>query len=334
MKNCCVSKVCRMAAGFLARPLLLKLAVALYCLMGPNHSHAETWAERLGFPAEKKVVILHAHDLGLCYETNAAAEKLLVGGVVQSASAMAPCPWFANSAAWAGQNSRLDIGLQLTLNSELSEYRWKPMAPHGLATSLVDSKGYFWPKVLQTTVSGDAADVEHELESQLQQARLAGLNPSHFTTHLGALFSRHDFAEAYLRFSQRHWIPAVVVELTPQRIESFRNQGFPLPNDLLQLVDSYRLPKVDDLKFLPTAETAEEKRRLTMELFASLSTGLTQIAAAPAVHSQALERIDTRWQQRVWEMELLSDPKLKEQLQAENVIFTNWREIMDRFHGP
>lgn len=314
---------------------LLRAAFAILCLglVSLSQARANTWAERLGFPAEKKVVILHARDLGLCYETNAAAEQLLEQGLVQSASAMAPCPWFADSAAWAVQNPTLDVGLQLTLNSELPSYRWQPVAPHSLVTHLVDHQGFFWPTVMQTTVNGHVDDIEHEMEAQLQRARLAGLVPSHLTTHLGTLYSRPDFARAYLRFARRHWIPAVVVELTPERLDSFRRQGFPLPDDLLQLLNEYPLPKVDDLKFLPEARSADEKRRLALELFASLSPGITQIAVAPAIETDAMKRLDSQWQRRVWEFELFSDQDFRDNLATQDVIITNWREIMQRFEG-
>ena len=34
---------------------------------------AETWAEKLDFPPGKRVLILHADDIGMCYEANLAA---------------------------------------------------------------------------------------------------------------------------------------------------------------------------------------------------------------------------------------------------------------------
>lgn len=309
------------------------LLVACSCLMCVTTAIGESWAQRLGYPSDKKVVVLHAHDMGLCYESNAAAEKLLADGVVQSTSAMAPCPWFANCASWAKLNPTHDVGLQLTLNSGLSQYRWKPVAQHGLAASLVDSQGFLWPTTLQTTVNASVDDIEHELEAQLQQAKLQGLNPSHLTTHLGTLYSRLDFTEAYLRFARRNWIPAVVLELTPERIESFRDQGYPLPEGLMEVIEQYPLPRVDHLKFVPMAESKKEKREKTLDLFESLPNGLTQVAFAPAEVSEGLRRIDDRWQQRVWEFELFSDPKLADLLRSKGVIFTNWREIMLRFGG-
>ena len=50
------------------------------------------WAERLGYPAGKKVIMLHVDDAGMCEEANIATKKYLSAGHVQSAAVMMPCP--------------------------------------------------------------------------------------------------------------------------------------------------------------------------------------------------------------------------------------------------
>src|SRR4051794_16643612 len=54
----------------------------------------KTWSERLGWPADKRVVIFHADDIGMCYEANQAAQNALTKGEYRSAATMVPCPWF------------------------------------------------------------------------------------------------------------------------------------------------------------------------------------------------------------------------------------------------
>src|SRR5438105_12014698 len=90
---------------------------------------AKTWAERLGWPAGKKVVIFHADDVGMCYEANQAAQRALTEGNYRSAAAMVPCPWFNEMAAWSAAHPQYDVGLHLTLTSEWRSYRWGPVAP-------------------------------------------------------------------------------------------------------------------------------------------------------------------------------------------------------------
>lgn len=83
---------------------------------------AQTWAERLGYPPGKRVLILHADDIGMCFEANEAAKRYLSAGDIQSAAAMAPCPWFDEFAAWYREHPDVDVGLHLALTSEWRYY--------------------------------------------------------------------------------------------------------------------------------------------------------------------------------------------------------------------
>jgi hypothetical protein len=294
---------------------------------------AETWADRLGYPALSKVIVLHANEMGLCYETSAAGTKLLNGGVVKSAAAMVPAPWFNDFARWCQAHPDADVGLELTLNSELPDYRFKPVLSTGLVPSLVGADDFLWQLPVQTMVNATAADVERELRGQINRARARGLQPSHLTTHLGTLVTRPDFMEVYLRIARQEWIPAMIVEVTPEQIGRFRAQGFPLPDDVLALLDDYPLPKVDDLRFVAPADGFQAKKQAFLQLLGELAPGITQIAFAPAEASDALPRIVPNAQQRIWNAELMADEQVRAALATEGVVLTDWREIMQRFDG-
>lgn len=314
------------------------LPVVVVCLVtvigcGAAVATADTWAERLGFPPGSKVLVLHAHGLGVCYETSEAGEQLLASDVAGSASAVAPGPWFDQVAIWSTSHQDADLGLELTLNSELPHYRWQPVASDDLVPSLTDMDNFLWSSPLQTMVNASADDVERELCAQIERAKAAGLEPSHFTTHLGTLFTRVDLTEVYLRIARKYWIPAVVVALTPQQVERFRDQGYPVPDELIQVLNDYPLPKVDDLRIVQPAESYEAKKQQFIEMVQGLPPGLTQVAFRPAVESEALKQIMDDWQQRVWDLQLMQDPEVRAALVAEGVILTDWRELMDRFEG-
>jgi hypothetical protein len=261
----------------------------LVCL-GDN-ARATTWADRLGFPEGSKVILLHAGEAGLAYETNAAAKRLFDAGVIKSVAGMAPAPWFADFAKWAKTQPAADVGLELTINSELADYRFQPVASDGQVASLVDVDGNLWRLPLQTASNAFAEDVAIELRAQLARAKAAGWRPTHLSAHLGALLERPDLIDAYLRLAREEWIPATVVELTPEIVESLGQEGYPLPEDVIAAFDEYPLPKLDALRFVPDGASYDAKKRALLEIVRDLPPGLTQIEFRPAVASEALSRI-------------------------------------------
>ena len=314
------------------RPVVAALALVGVIVIA-GRAAAETWAERLGFPPGSKVIVLHAQELGLCHETNAAARRLFATGALTSAAAMAPCPWFADAAQWSAENPQADVGLELTINSEWKSYRWRAVSSDADVSTLLDPDRFMWQSTIQTMVNAHADDVERELLAQIAHAKSLGLRPTHLTTHLGALITRPDLIEVYLRVARQQWIPAMAVELTPAQVERFRNAGYPVPDDIISLLSDYPLPKVDDLRMIAPAESYEAKKQAFLTMLRELPPGLTQIAAHPAVESDALKQIMPDWQQRVWDARLLADDDVRAALRNDGVALTNWRDIMNRFQG-
>ncbi len=293
----------------------------------------ETWAERLGYPTGKRVLIFHANRMGVAYESNRPGEQLLDAGFLQSVAAMPPCPWFDEFAKWCRSHPGHDVGVNLTLNSHSDVYRWGPVASRENVPSLVDSDGFLWRSELQVAMMADAEEVEHEIHRQIERARSAGIRPTHLTPHLGTLLTRPDLTKIYLETAKRYWIPAVMIEMTPETIKRFKDEGFPLSEETIELILHCPMPKLDDLRFSPDAETYEGTREAFCEMIQELPPGLTQIVMAPADETEALKLLTPRWQNRVWEARLLRDSQVHEFLDKEGVMVTNWIEIMRRFEG-
>lgn len=294
---------------------------------------AQTWAERLGYGAGKRVVILHASGAGLCYETNAAVEKALADGSASSAAVMAACPWFEDFVAGAKLPADADIGLTITLTADLARYRWTSVSPRGDVPGLIDTDGYLRRGAAEFAFNTTPQEVGREIDAQLAKARASGLRPSHFTCHQGVVFARADLAAIYLEAARRHWIPAVVIELTPERLREFQDQGLPVDDEMLHLVANYPLPKIDDIRLVPRADSYEAKRDLFLKQLAELPPGITQFVSRPAVDSPALRRLSADAQQQAWDAQLLGDADVKKQLADAGIALTNWREIMRRFEG-
>src|SRR5665213_3449735 len=87
-----------------------------------------TYAERLGFPKNARVVILHMDDAGMSLSSNEGIEKVFEKGVANSTSVMMPCAWVPQIVRYIEANPGIDAGLHLTLPSEWKDYRCAPVA--------------------------------------------------------------------------------------------------------------------------------------------------------------------------------------------------------------
>jgi predicted glycoside hydrolase/deacetylase ChbG (UPF0249 family) len=167
---------------------------ALACLP----ARGETWAEKLGYPADKRVLILHADDIGMCYEANQAAKAYLTANHIQSAALMVPCSWYNEMADWYKEHPDFDLGLHLAMNSEWKWYRWGPVAGRLNVPGMVDKEGFLWRSQMETASAARPEEIEAEIRAQVDRAIAKGTKPGHIDTHMGTLYVRPDYTRAYL----------------------------------------------------------------------------------------------------------------------------------------
>lgn len=170
----------------------------------------QTTPEKLGYPKNTKLLIIHADDIGVSQSENAATLKAFREGSVNSGSIMVPCPWFNEIAAVAKENPNLDLGLHLTLNSEWSLYKWGPVASRTEVPSLVDDKGFLYDNVLDLMKHAKPEEVEKELRAQIDRAIAFGINPTHFDGHMGAAFSNPEYLDIYMKLGREYKVPVLL----------------------------------------------------------------------------------------------------------------------------
>ncbi|MEO8334440.1 MAG: polysaccharide deacetylase family protein [bacterium] len=166
-----------------------------------------TVAERLGLPANAKLLILHADDLGVSHSVNVASFDALDKGAISSASIMMPTPWITEVAAYAKAHPNADLGLHLTLTSEWETYRWGSVASKDAVPSLHDLDGTF-PRDTKTVVeNAKVGEAEREIRAQIDRALAVGIRPTHLDSHMGSLFARPDLMQMYVKVAHEHRLP-------------------------------------------------------------------------------------------------------------------------------
>jgi predicted glycoside hydrolase/deacetylase ChbG (UPF0249 family) len=187
---------------------LFLLAIAVHCASAQGTQNS--LAEKLGFPRDAKLLIVHADDVGVTHSVNAATIKGLESGLVNSASLMVPCPWFPEIADYAKTHPDADLGLHLTLTSERVYYRWGPVASKDKVPSLVDENGYFHHDWKPTTRI-NPKEVDLELRAQIDRAYAMGLRPTHLDSHQYRLFDNGpDLFEVVVRIAHDYKLPVFV----------------------------------------------------------------------------------------------------------------------------
>ena len=167
-------------------------------------------AARLGHPADAKLLIVHADDLGAAHSINAATFKAFETGLLNSASIMVPCAWLPEVVAYARRHPEADLGLHLTLTSEWKTYRWGGVLSKERAPSLYDPDGYLYVTEDVAAARIDVREAEAEVRAQIARARALGISPTHLDAHMRTLHQTRPLFEMLLRVAREERLPALV----------------------------------------------------------------------------------------------------------------------------
>ncbi len=333
MKTNTEKLICRIITLFLI-PVLLTLLPACNRSKAGTSVSKITNAEKLGFPKDSKVIILHCDDAGMCEEANIAVKHYFETGDIRSAAVMIPCDFSMDMVGWALTQDAPDLGVHLTLTSEWKTWRWGTVADPAKVPGLIDQEGKMWRSVPEVVKHATAEEVETEVRAQIDRVIAAGYRPSHIDTHMGTLYGSPEFVEVFLKIAEEYQIPANAIDLSdPVVADFFRKEGYPLTTDVVDMLGNYSLPKLDFFSSVPDGDCYENKRENFFKLVNSLGPGLTEIIFHPSVETENLKTITGSWQQRVWEAQLFSDPVVKKFFSDNGIIITDWREIMKRHKG-
>ncbi len=202
--------------------------------------------KKMGYPADSKLLILHADDLGMSHSANLASFEALEKGWVSSASVMVPCPWFNEVAEFAKTHPDADLGLHLTLTSEWKNYRWGPVNREHYK-SLLDAEGYFPAESGPVGKNATIEDAGAELAAQLAKAKASGIHFSHLDNHMGSLAQNADLFRLFLQTGRNAGVPISVsageIKAYPQAFAGFESLPVPVyigPAEGLSPLEGFR----------------------------------------------------------------------------------------------
>jgi chitin disaccharide deacetylase len=328
---------------------MLRLLIFTILLTGIKTATAQnmetTYAEKLGYPKGKKVLIIHVDDVGMSYESNQGAIRAIREGVANSLSVMMPCGWVPGFVNFWKQNKDIDAGLHLTMTSEWEDYRWGPLAGKSQVKGLVDEQGALWRSVADVVKNASPDEVEAEIRAQIDRARTMGFVPTHMDSHMGTLFATPQFLERYVKVGIQEKIPVMFPgghNSSVQASEKMDEATLQMTRQVGQKLWAGGLPVLDDLennsygwKGPENGDQSEKalqqyKTGKYIEALSKLKPGLTMVIMHCTMHSEIFPKISESWPTREGDLLAMVDPKLKEYIQKEGIILTTWREAMQR----
>ncbi|MGZ9224870.1 MAG: carbohydrate deacetylase [Anaerolineales bacterium] len=265
-----------------------------------------------------KRLILNSDDYGRAPEISRGIREAHLRGVVTSTTCMMNIPTTATDVALALQDTpELGMGVHLVLTMG------RPILPRETVPSITDEKGNFLKldKFMERVSAINADEVKTEWRTQIGAfVKAAGRKPTHLDSHHHSsyftpeLFRRMlELAGEYdcaIRFpftgdisseleeTNKH-IPALLREFNPRRPDTF-------------LVDFY-----------DEGATREELMRLINQM----DEGTSEIMCHPGYVDDAFVKESVYNKQRERELKILTDPSIKEAIQANGISLITFAEL-------
>jgi chitin disaccharide deacetylase len=302
------------------RKFNLTLAILLIASpLSTSFAQAKSIAERLGYPADSKLLIIHADDLAVAHSEDAASFDALDQHAVTSASIMVPCPWLTEVADYAKAHPDADLGLHLTLTAEWKTYRWGPVESKDKVPTLLDPSGDLWPEVEPAVRSLKAEEVEREIRAQIEHAIAMGIHPTHVDSHMGTLFARPDLFAIYVKVAHEYKLPFLAVRTADA------------PPSLLSALSDKDVVLDSVVIAGPQVKTANWKM-FYVNAIKNLKPGITEIIVHLGHDDAELQAVTVdhpdygaAWRQR--DYDAVTSPEFKKAIDDNHVILIRWKDL-------
>lgn len=277
-------------------------------------------AERLGYPADAKLLIVHADDLGMSHSVNLATIKGFESGLVNSGSIMVPCPWFSEIATYARANPQADLGLHLTLTSEWTSFRWGPVMSKDRVSSLLDKNGFFHLLESEAAAKADPKEVELEIRAQVERAKAFGIQPTHLDSHMGTLYQNKELFEVFMKVARDYKLPVRIAKNWIPRADYLASTL--KPDDLF----------IDQILDIGPDVAPADWAKFYTEAIKKLQPGVTEVVIHLAYDDAEMKGATfdhpnwgAAWRQR--DLDFFTSDAFRQLLREEKIKLITWREL-------
>lgn len=278
-------------------------------------------AERLGFKATDKILIINCDDVGNSHASNAAVIDGMENGLMTSATIMVPCPWVPEIFAYAKAHPEKGFGLHLTHTAEWKGYKWGPVASKSEVPGLVDPQGYLWPDIMSVYAKSTPEQAYIEARAQIKKALDAGVDVTHLDSHMGALQYSEAYFQVYRRLAKEFDLP---IRMGSQDLLASLNGG----HQRGQLDgDGIVYP---DYLIHGGPKKGEPITDYWKRMLKDLKPGVTELYIHASVAGEEIQHITNSWKDRAEEYRMFTrDAEVRGILEAQGVKRISFRPLRD-----
>ena len=305
----------------IARIIIVSFVAVQFTVGASRAGATPTLAERLGFKATDKILIINVDDVGNSHAANAAVIDAMENGLATSSTIIVPGPWFPEIAAYAKSHSKSDFGVHLAHTSEWKTLKWGPVANKSDVPGLVDPQGYLWPDIMSVYKNSTPEQAYVEARAQIKKALDAGIDVTHIDSHMGTLQYNESYFQIYRRLAKEFDLPLRMGSQELLAAQGGGHQRGQLDSDGTiypdYLIHGDRKP----------GESVRDywKRELT-----SLKPGVTELYIHASVPGEEIKHITNTWEDRSAEYELFTkDPEIRRILESQSVKRIGYRALRD-----
>jgi predicted glycoside hydrolase/deacetylase ChbG (UPF0249 family) len=283
--------------------------------------------KKLGFSESDRLLIAQVADLGLSEANLAAFTDLIDFGLISSGAAIVPSVWFPQVAHLARTQQGLDLGINLTLTSELDTLRWRPISTVDQLSGLLDTYGYF-PKNGVDFSPATPETIAFEIKAQIQRAQGMGVPLTHIDSHqnialnpaftLSCIQAAQDYSLplAFIRPDETQWraLPGINPEWISEGVnfsKQVEQKSAPLLDSILDLV----------------ASPAGDRLETTKQVIDRLQPGLHLIRIHAARDTPELRALTPDWPGHVADYQTWISPDLAAHIHKAGVQVIGWAPI-------
>ena len=285
----------------------------------PAGAQNQTLAQRLGYPADAKLLVIHADDLAVAHSQDMASFEALNRGAVSSASIMVPCPWLTEVADYAKAHPDADLGLHLTLTSEWKTYKWGPITPRDQVASLLDPQGYLYSDAGEAVRHIKPEEAEREVRAQVETALKMGIRPTHLDSHMGVLFTKPALVAVLVNVAHDYHLPFLMLKIpgTPPDMYAALK-----PADVI----------VDHVFMAAPPIKSDEWLSYYTHILQTLPPGVSELIVHLAYDDAEMQAVTvdhpdygSAWRQR--DFNVLTSPEFRKALDENHIVLLSWRDL-------